>query len=88
MYKLFIIKRMIENVFIFPFILLGRVIAKFRPLEKEYRIFFFFPFYHTGGAEKVHAQIAEAAGGNDCIIYFTKRSADDRFIDDFKKNRL
>ena len=76
---------MIENVFIFPFILLGRVIAKFRPLEKEYRIFFFFPFYHTGGAEKVHAQIAEAAGGNDCIIYFTKRSADDRFIDDFKK---
>ena len=76
---------MIENVFIFPFILLGRMIAKMRPIKKEYRIFFFFPFYHTGGAEKVHAQIAEATGGNDCIIYFTRRSADDRFIDDFKK---
>jgi L-malate glycosyltransferase len=82
-YKLFIIKRVIENVFIFPFILIGRFIATFRRLKKEYRIFFFFPFYHTGGAEKVHAQIAKATGGNDCIIFFTRRSDDDRFIDDF-----
>lgn len=83
MFKLFIIKRVIENVFIFPFILIGRVIATFHRLKKEYRIFFFFPFYHTGGAEKVHAQIAKATGGNDCIIFFTRRSDDDRFIDDF-----
>ncbi|HEU4859224.1 MAG TPA: hypothetical protein VFT15_05275, partial [Chitinophagaceae bacterium] len=85
MYKLFIIKRVIENVFIFPFIFIGRLIAAFHRLKKEYRIFFFFPFYHTGGAEKVHAQIATATGGNDCIIFFTRRSDDDRFIDDFKK---
>ncbi len=76
---------MIENIFIFPFIITGRLIATFRPLKKEYRIFFFFPFYHTGGAEKVHAQIAGATGGTDCIIFFTRRSDDDRFIDDFKK---
>ena len=49
-------------------------------------MFYFFPFYHTGGAEKIHAQITAATGGNDCIIYFTKRSADSRFIDDFKKS--
>ena len=85
MYRLFIIKRVIENVFIFPFILIGRMIAIFHRLKKEYRIFFFFPFYHTGGAEKVHAQIATATGGNDCIIFFTRRSADGRFIEDFKK---
>ena len=77
---------MIEDVFIFPFILIGRLAAMIRPLKKEYRVFFFFPFYHTGGAEKVHAQIANATGGNDCIIFFTKRSADDRFLDDFKKS--
>ena len=76
---------MIENIFISPFILTGRLIAKFRPLKKEYRIFYFFPFYHTGGAEKVHAQIAKATGGNDCIIFFTRRSDDHRFIGDFKK---
>jgi glycosyltransferase involved in cell wall biosynthesis len=84
-YKLFTIKRVIENVFIFPFILIGRLIATFRRLKKEYRIFFLFPFYHTGGAEKVHAQIATATGGDDCIIFFTRRSDDDRFLDDFKK---
>lgn len=87
MYKLFLIKRVIENVFIYPFILIGRLIAKLSPLKKEYRIFFLFPFYHTGGAEKVHAQIAEATGGGDCIIYFTRRSSDDRFFEDFKNSR-
>ena len=85
MYKLLLIKRMIEDVFIFPFILVGRLAAMIRPLKKEYGLFFFFPFYHTGGAEKVHAQIANATGENDCIIFFTKRSADDRFVDDFRK---
>ena len=87
MYKLFLIKRVIENIFIYPFILIGRLIAKLYPQRKEYRVFFFFPFYHIGGAEKVHAQIAEAAGGEDCIIYFTRRSSDDRFLEDFKNSK-
>ena len=86
MYQRLLIKRMIEDVFIFPFILIGRLAAMIRPLKKEYRVFFFFPFYHTGGAEKVHAQVANATGRNDCIIFFTKRSADDRFLDDFRKS--
>ena len=85
MYRGIIIKRFLEDIFISPFILLGRIIAAMAPLENEYRIFYFFPFYHTGGAEKVHAQIAAATGGKDCIIFFTKRSADDRFLEDFKK---
>ena len=86
MYRLLLIKRMIEDVFIFPFILAGRLAAMISPLKKEYRVFFFFPFYHTGGAEKVHAQIANATGGNDCIVFFTKRSADNRFLTEFKKS--
>jgi L-malate glycosyltransferase len=86
MYKLLLIKRFIEDIFIFPFIMLGRLVAAIYPLKKEYRVFFFFPFYHTGGAEKVHAQIASATGGTDCIILFTRRSADDRFLNDFRKS--
>lgn len=85
MYRLLLIKRFIEDIFISPFILLGRLIATIRPLNKEYRIYFFFPFYHTGGAEKVHAQVAAATGGNYCIVFFTKRSVDDRFLNEFKK---
>lgn len=86
MYRLLLIKRTIEDFFIYPFVLAGRLAALIYPLKKEYRVFFFFPFYHTGGAEKVHAQIANATGGNDCIIFFTKRSVDDRFLNDFRKS--
>ena len=86
MYRLLLIKRCIEDILISPFILLGRAIAILKPLKNKYRIFFFFPFYHTGGAEKVHAQIAQATGGSDCIIFFTKKSVDERFLDEFKKS--
>jgi glycosyltransferase involved in cell wall biosynthesis len=75
-----------ENIFIYPFILVGRLIAFLKPLQKEYDIFFFFPFYHTGGAEKVHALITQAVGNNNCIIFFTRKSGDDTFLQDFKKS--
>jgi glycosyltransferase involved in cell wall biosynthesis len=55
------------------------------PLKKDRRIYFFFPFYHTGGAEKVHLQVAAAVGGSDSVIFFTKKSADGRFLDAFKR---
>jgi len=83
-YSLFLFKRFVEHLFVYPFILVGRAIAYLNPLKKEYRVFFFFPFYHTGGAEKVHTHIAEATGGNDCIIYFTRTSLNDRYIKEFK----
>ncbi len=79
----YMIKRKIENIFIFPFILVGRLLAKLDPLQKDYDTFFFFPFYHTGGAEKVHALIAKATGNPSCIIFFTRRSVDETFLQEF-----
>lgn len=70
----------------FPFILIGRLMALFFPLRKTYKVYFFFPFYHTGGAEKVHAQITRAAGGDDSIIYFTRRSKDSTFLEAFRQS--
>lgn len=80
------IKRRIEDVLIFPFILLGRLIASLRPQKRGYRAYFFFPFYHIGGAEKVHAQIAQVAGGKDCIIFFTKKSHNTLLLDEFTRS--
>jgi L-malate glycosyltransferase len=82
-FAVYIIKRKIENIFIFPFILMGRLIAKLDPLQKDYEIFFFFPFYHTGGAEKVHSLIAKVAGNSNCIIFFTRKSVDEIFKREF-----
>jgi glycosyltransferase involved in cell wall biosynthesis len=86
MYRLLVIKRKLEDVLIFPFILTGRLIALLKPLNKEYKVYFFFPFYHTGGAEKVHSQIAQAAGGKDAVIFFTRRSSDETFLETFRQS--
>ena len=83
MYKLYLLKRLAEDILMLPMIGIGRLIALFKPLDKEYKVFFFFPFYHVGGAEKVHAQVAKACGGADCIIFFTKKSGDTLFWDEF-----
>ena len=85
-YRQYIIKRKIEAVFIYPFIWLGRQIAKKRPLDKAYNVFFFFPFYHIGGADKVHYQIAKATGGNNCIIFFTRKSNNNLYYEFFKQS--
>lgn len=86
MYKLFLVKRFVEDVFMFPFILLGRLIALFKPLGREYETFFFFPFYHVGGAEKVHANIAKSTGNKNCIIFFTRKSQNDLFWNEFAQS--
>jgi glycosyltransferase involved in cell wall biosynthesis len=82
-YSFLLAKRVIEDMAMFPLVLLGRLIARFRPLKKEYETFFFFPFYHIGGAEKVHYNIAKAMGNENCIIYFTRKSSNNLFYDEF-----
>ena len=62
------------------------MIALIKPRKNQYRIYFFFPFYHIGGAEKVHAQIAKATGGKDCVIYFTKKSESEGCLNEFKES--
>jgi glycosyltransferase involved in cell wall biosynthesis len=84
-FRLLLIKRAVEDVIMFPLILLGRLLAIMKPLGREYKVFYFFPFYHTGGAEKVHALIAKATGNSDCIIYFTKKSHNASFFQKFKE---
>lgn len=86
LFKLLIWKRTLEDLFIFPFVVLGRLIGQFKRLDKEYEIFFFFPFFHIGGAETVHSQIARGVGNERCIIFFTRKSHNDLFYERFKQS--
>lgn len=86
MFYIYIIKRFFESVAISPLIYIGRLFYKSCLFQKEYKIIFFFPFYHIGGAEKVHAQIAAAVGNSNCLIIFTKRSGNNLFLEQFKKS--
>lgn len=79
-FRLYLLKRKLEDILIWPFILLGRARADKYPLNESYEVFFFFPFFHTGGAEKVHAQIAHVFRQKKCLIIFTRKSQDQTFL--------
>lgn len=49
------------------------------------RIVYFFPFYHTGGAEKVHESILEAVNEKQSIVFITGRSEDELFLRSFRR---
>lgn len=47
---------------------------------------FFFPFFHIGGAEKVHLAIVETFNHKDNIVFFTKTSGEEGFLSQFRKH--
>lgn len=46
---------------------------------------FFLPFYHTGGAERVHLNILQALVEKKCTVIFTQNSSTNNFLAEFKK---
>ncbi|GAB4092300.1 glycosyltransferase family 4 protein [Flaviaesturariibacter terrae] len=86
MFSLLIWKRRLESLLMSPLVALGWLAAQCVPWKRTYRIIYFFPFYHTGGAEKIHAQIAAATGGPDCLIIFTRKSVNERFRSAFNES--
>lgn len=88
-YKIYIIKRVIEDLIILPLIYVGKLTARFScwiNWDEEYEIVFFFPFYHVGGAERVHYRISQALRGRKALIIFTKKSSNNAFLDEFIKS--
>lgn len=57
---------------------------KLKRTKFETNLFFFFPFYHIGGAEKVHLEIVKTISSKNPIVFFTLPSADKNFLKDFK----
>ncbi|WP_224982617.1 glycosyltransferase [Geomonas agri] len=49
------------------------------------RLYFFFPFFHVGGAERVHAEIVKLASGDNPRIVITNRSRNAAFKDEFAR---
>jgi glycosyltransferase involved in cell wall biosynthesis len=55
-------------------IAVGKAIGFFLPVRNGSSLFFFFPFLHVGGAEKVHANIVNCFTDQKPWVFFTKRS--------------
>jgi len=59
---------------------LGRLVGRMLPCTKAPPLFFFFPFYHVGGAERAHAAIVGCFSAERPWLFFTKKSANDGFL--------
>lgn len=57
----------------------ARLVGSLIPPGNGSSLFFFFPFMHVGGAERVHAEIAGCFGSERPWVFFTKRSDNDSF---------
>lgn len=62
----------------------GQLLSLFIPLTAKRRFFFFFPYFHVGGAERVHADIVGCMPDGTSIIFFTHRSRDKKMLPQFR----
>ena len=83
-YRLAKWKRRLEDVLLFPFILYGRLTAHRVPWNDDYETVFLFPYYHIGGAERVHYQIVQSVSAQKALMIFTKKSKDSSFLEYFQ----
>ena len=58
---------------------IGLMVASLVPLRNDSGLFFFFPFFHVGGAERVHAEIVACFAEERPWVFFAKRSRNDAF---------
>lgn len=86
-YQLFTFKRYVEQLLMFPFVLLGRVLALFSE-KGDYDIYFFIPIYGLGGAEYVNAKILEALPNQRILLVFTKKSTDNTALQLFQHENV
>ena len=59
---------------------------KLRKKINENAFFFFFPFYHVGGAEQVHTDILEVFKNEKTLCFITNTSKNEAFKANFNKN--
>lgn len=53
---------------------------------KSTSIYFFFPYYHIGGAEKIHAEIMQVVADKKPVCFITGISNEKSFLEEFRKN--
>lgn len=78
-YKQARIKTMLEEILMFPFVLLGRIYGRVFPLKTKHDIFLFFPNADIGGSPKVNIDITHAVKDKKPLIIFSKKPQNNGF---------
>lgn len=63
----------------FGLVRIGKLVGFLLPRANKSGLFFFFPFYGIGGAEKVHAQIVACFKEQKAWVFFTNKSGNGEF---------
>ncbi len=73
------ITRLNRTLFVRLLVMLAKPAGYLLPCRNASSLFFFFPFFHVGGAEKVHADIVNCVAELRPWVFFTKRSENKKF---------
>jgi glycosyltransferase involved in cell wall biosynthesis len=78
-YKRAIVKRNLELVGMFPFVLLGKIAGHIFKLSTRHNVFLFFPWADIGGSIKVNADIAACVKDARPLVIFSKKPRNNEF---------
>jgi len=78
-YRTAVVKRNIELIGMFPFVLLGKIAGRLSPLKTKHHIFLFFPSADIGGSVKVNIDITNCIKDQRPLIIFSKTPKNNQF---------
>jgi L-malate glycosyltransferase len=79
-YRTAIVKRNIEAVLMYPFVLLGKIMSPFFPLKTEHRIFIFCPSADIGGSIQVNIDLCSCFANQSPLVIFSKKPKNNEFL--------
>lgn len=65
-------------------LIFGQILGHFLDLVQNNKLIIFFPFYHIGGAEKIHAQIVHCLKDQKPLVVFLQKSKNSKFFHQFQ----
>lgn len=83
-YRQAILKRRLEAILAFPFVLLGKLLSPFFSLKTKHRIFIFCPSADIGGANKVNADLCSCVADQFPLVIFSKKPKNNEFLSLFQ----
>lgn len=78
-YRKALLKRRIEEVFMFPFVLLGKIAGTLFSLSTRHQVFLFFPNGDIGGSPQVNIDLTQCISDTRPLVIFSKKPSNNQF---------
>jgi L-malate glycosyltransferase len=82
-YRTAVVKRNIEAVLVYPFVLFGKIMSPFFSVKTHHKVFIFCPSADIGGSIHVNADLCSCFAGKSPLVIFSKVPKNNEFLDLF-----